>query len=240
MMRVAPWMMPHHLEPAEKVFVVDDGGFNSRFRADLGPMVASAGCTLQAHSEPRDIWMQDCMEIGFTFAKEPPARQFAAYTMGNGSRLKIPPNEGNYRAPTQEAILQEDAELVWMQPHMHLRGKSTTYRLTYPDGRSEIALNVPRYDFNWQTLYFLKEPLKLPKGTIVTVETAFDNSPANRANPDPSVTVYWGQQTWDEMVFPSLGLVVDRGVDLSKRVVTPSPRAAKDYVIESTIVNGTN
>lgn len=174
----------------------------------------------------------DTPEVGFTFAKEPPARQFALYSLGNGSRIKIPPYEPNYQAPTQEAVVQQDAELVWMQPHMHLRGKSMTYRLTYPDGRSETVLNVPRYDFNWQTLYFLKDPIKMPKGTLITIDTVFDNSPRNRFNPDPSAMVWWGHQTTDEMVFPSIGLVVDSSIDLSKRVVAPSPRAAKDYVVE--------
>ena len=69
-MRVAPWMMPSHLEPAEKVFVVDAGAFNHRFRAELATMVASAGCALQQFPQPDDIWMQDCMEIGFTFAPQ--------------------------------------------------------------------------------------------------------------------------------------------------------------------------
>lgn len=66
-MRVAPWMMPSHLEPADKVFVVDAGAFNRRFRSELSKLVASAGCSLQQFPQEDDIWMQDCMEIGFTF-----------------------------------------------------------------------------------------------------------------------------------------------------------------------------
>jgi len=64
-LRVAPWLMPNHLNAAEKVFVVDAGAENARFRGELGAIVATAGCTLQQHPEGGDIWMQDCMEWGF-------------------------------------------------------------------------------------------------------------------------------------------------------------------------------
>src|SRR5712692_4451446 len=83
---------------------------------------------------------------------------------------------------------------------MHLRGKSFEYKLVYPDGRSEVVLSVPKYDFAWQTVYSLKEPLAVPKGTRLECTAYFDNSKDNRYNPDPTKQVEWGDQTWEEMM----------------------------------------
>jgi len=83
---------------------------------------------------------------------------------------------------------------------MHLRGKDFEYRATYPDGRSEILLSVPGYDFNWQTSYRLAKPTPLPKGTRLHCTAHFDNSAGNPANPDPKKEVVWGDQTWEEMM----------------------------------------
>jgi hypothetical protein len=92
---------------------------------------------------------------------------------------------------------------------MHLRGKDFEYRLTYPDGRSRVILKVPRYDFNWQTRYDLKEPIAAPKGSRIDCIAHFDNSRKNRWNPDPSKVVRWGQQTWEEMMIGFIGFTLD-------------------------------
>jgi hypothetical protein len=83
---------------------------------------------------------------------------------------------------------------------MHTRGKSFRYDVTYPDGRQETLLDVPAYDFNWQTTYVLKEPKLMPKGTKLVCTAAWDNSEKNLSNPDPTVTVSWGEQTFEEMM----------------------------------------
>ena len=87
-----------------------------------------------------------------------------------------------------------------MHPHMHLRGKDMTYTAIYPDGRNEIVLQVPKFDFGWQTDYWLREPLSLPKGSKLHVRAHFDNSLQIEAIPDPSKAVRWGDQTWEEMM----------------------------------------
>ena len=125
--------------------------------------------------------------------------------------LAIPPHESNYKAPTYEAEILRDARLVWMWPHLHLRGKDVTYTLIRPDGSESIVLRVPRYDFNWQLGYLTSVPV--PAGSRLRVEAHYDNSSGNRANPDPSVWVYSGSQSWEEMFTPAFGLVVERGVD---------------------------
>ena len=83
---------------------------------------------------------------------------------------------------------------------MHLRGKDMKYKLVYPDGREQVVLNVPRYDFNWQLGYDLAQPIKVPKGAKLIVVAHYDNSAGNKFNPDPSKDVRWGDQTWEEMM----------------------------------------
>ncbi len=88
-----------------------------------------------------------------------------------------------------------------MMPHMHTRGTAVKYTLHYPDGKEELLLDVPRYDFNWQTSYQFKQPKFVPKGTRVSFEGWWDNSADNPSNPDPSVEVTWGEATHEEMLF---------------------------------------
>jgi hypothetical protein len=111
----------------------------------------------------------------------------------------------------------QDVELVGLMPHMHLRGKDMIFYLEYTDGRKETILNVPHYDFNWQLWY--DTSVKVPKGTKMTVVAHYDNSPNNKFNPNPNRTVYYGDQTWEEMMFPSYGLIVDKNTD-PRTVVT--------------------
>ena len=96
-----------------------------------------------------------------------------------------------------------------LTPHMHVRGKDMLYTAVYPDGTSEVLLNVPRYDFNWQITYELAKPKLLPKGTKVEVVAHYDNSAGNKYNPDPTKEVKWGDQTWEEMMIGFWGSVVD-------------------------------
>jgi hypothetical protein len=103
--------------------------------------------------------------------------------------------------------------MAFMQPHMHLRGKDMTYTLVYPDGRKEVVLNVPHYDFNWQLAYEPAAPIDMPKGTKLIVNAHYDNSANNKFNPDPNRTVYYGNMTWEEMMAPFFGVIVPRNVD---------------------------
>jgi hypothetical protein len=159
-----------------------------------------AGSTLvfQVHYTTNGKPGRDRSKLGLVFAKEPPQREIRTGLITN-ALFAIPPGADNYGVEA-EATFSEDVKIYSMHPHMHLRGKDMTYTATYPDGRKEILLRVPKYDFGWQTDYWLAQPLLLPKGTKVHVAAHFDNSPANRANPDPKATVRWGDQTWEEMM----------------------------------------
>jgi hypothetical protein len=98
-----------------------------------------------------------------------------------------------------------------------------TYSLIYPDGRRQTVLNVPRYDFNWQLGYALAEPIKVPKGTRMVVTAHFDNSRSNRFNPNPDRVVYYGEMSWEEMMFPFFSVVVDAGTDWKAIFKTEAP-----------------
>ena len=131
------------------------------------------------------------------------------------TRFEIPPNVSNHPG-NMWAILNEPVTLVYMQPHLHMRGTKMDIKVTYPDGRSEMLVRVPRYNYQWQVIYVQEKPLKLPKGTRIDVSASWDNSANNKFNPDPFLTVRPGQQSWDEMLVAILGVTVDRNVDPGK------------------------
>ena len=121
----------------------------------------------------------------------------------------IPPHAKNW-AITGIKVFQDDVTLYVLWPHMHTRGKEMTYVLTYPDGREQVLLSVPNYDFNWQIFYELKEPLKIPAGSTLKTIGSYDNSTANKWNAAPQKEVYWSEQSWDEMYIGFLDISVDK------------------------------
>jgi hypothetical protein len=158
------------------------------------------GSTLvfQMHYTTNGTPSSDKSRIGLIFAKEPPKREVRTGMILN-PLFAIPPGAANHEIAA-EGTFTEDVNVWSLHPHMHLRGKDMTYTATYPDGRSEIVLRVPKFDFGWQTDYWLAKPLVLPKGSKLHVSAHYDNSTANRHNPDPTATVRWGDQTWEEMM----------------------------------------
>ena len=126
----------------------------------------------------------------------------------------IPPGADNL-AVNSAIQFTEDSHILGLIPHTHLRGKSWEYRMVYPDGRSEVVLSVPKYDFNWQTYYVFAKPLAAPKGSRLEALAHYDNSTANRFNPDPKATVRWGDQTWEEMQYTGITFSVDKPQDIA-------------------------
>jgi peroxiredoxin len=153
----------------------------------------------QAHYTVNGKPVTDVTQMGLYFMDKPPEYRYRAAIMAN-PRIKIP---ANTKAYTNDAVYKFDREvLVYsLHPHAHFRGAAAEFVAQYPDGREEVLLNVPRYEFNWQTTYELKTPIVLPAGTAVKYSMTYDNSTQNKANPDPNRVVPWGQQTWDEMLF---------------------------------------
>ena len=172
-----------------------------------------AGSTLifQVHYTTNGKPGSDRSRIGLIFAKEPPRQEIRTGIIANPV-FTIPPGAANHEVEA-EATFSDNVRVWTMHPHMHLRGKDMTYTAIYPDGRSEVVLQVPKFDFGWQTDYWLSEPLTLPKGSKLHVRAHFDNSTANRSNPDPTKAVRWGDQTWEEMMIGFFTYTVE-GQDL--------------------------
>jgi hypothetical protein len=187
---------------------------------DAGKLIpANVDLDIQVHYTPNGKEVLDRPQIGFVLAKKEPKYRYVSYAISSptdANSFAIPPNAENWESPVAEAVFEEDAEIVWFSPHMHVRGKEMTYRLEYPDGRKEIVLSVPRYDFNWQLGYELAKPIRIPKGTKFVATAHYDNSSNNRFNPDPNRTVYYGNQTWEEMMQPFFGVIVDKKIDPQK------------------------
>jgi hypothetical protein len=178
---------------------------------------AGSDITLNLHYTPNGTAVKDHVQIGFTITKQPPQRKYVSlFTSAptDARRFAIPANDGNWESPPAEVTFATDVELVYMMPHMHVRGKDMSYALIYPDGKKETVLSVPRYDFNWQLGY--NTSIKVPKGTKLHVEAHYDNSANNKWNPNPNKVVYYGEMTWEEMMFPFFGVVVDRDADASR------------------------
>ena len=168
---------------------------------------AGATLTFQMHYTTNGTAAMDQTRVGFRFAKRPPEHELRSFNMINGSFV-IPAGAADYRVEASARFL-EDVTVYAMLPHTHLRGKRWEYTLTYPDGRSQRLLTVPKYDFSWQTDYTFREPLVVPKGSVLTSVAWYDNSAANKANPDPTADVRWGDQTWQEMQFTAVLVSVD-------------------------------
>jgi hypothetical protein len=159
---------------------------------------AGSDIVLEVHYMPEGKATTDQANLGLVFAKEPPEERVMTLMAGN-ENFKIPPGDPNYRVDASFTVRQ-DVTLLGMHPHMHTRGKDMEYRLVFPDGETRTVLNVPNYNWHWQLWYNLAKPIALPKGTKIECTAHFDNSKNNPENPDPTKTVTWGQQSFDEMM----------------------------------------
>ena len=178
---------------------------------------AGSVLNFQMHYTPNGQPATDRSYIGLFFSKGPVEKKVLTGTATN-AKFVIPPGDGNYEVKSSWTA-KEDVRIVDLMPHMHLRGKDFTYTAVYPDGHSEVVLQVPKYDFNWQLLYRFKQPLFLPKGARLDCVAHFDNSSKNKYNPDPTKEVRWGPQTWEEMMIGWFDYVVD-GENLVQRAGT--------------------
>jgi hypothetical protein len=186
---------------------------------------AGSDLVLQMHYTATGKATEDRTRIGLVFAKEPPKQAVLSLQMSN-DRFAIPPGDSNYRVQVS-GTLPNDALLIGMFPHMHLRGKAFEYLITGPNGHAETLLKVNHYSFNWQLNYRLAQPRLIKAGTHLTWIGYFDNSPNNPGNPDPTAEVRYGEQSWDEMMIGFFDVVVDAGIDKVKFFERkPSPAIA--------------
>jgi thiol-disulfide isomerase/thioredoxin len=164
---------------------------------------AGARLVFQMHYTPNGKKQDDLSSVGLIFAKDPPKYRILTRPVHNrafiSGILAIPAGDANYAMEASFTFAQ-DGHLIGFMPHMHLRGKDFLYEAIYPDGKKQVLLSVPKYDFNWQSVYRCSEPIAMPKGTKLRCLAHFDNSAKNLNNPDPTKAVRWGDQTWEEMM----------------------------------------
>ena len=144
----------------------------------------------------------DRTRVGMIFSKDPSPREVLALQFVN-TTLRLPAGAPDVRVDA-DVEFSQDATVWGLFPHTHVRGKRWEYVLQLPDGSKKTILSVPRYNFNWQTYYMFKEPLQVPKGSRIVSSAWYDNSAANRVNPDPTADVRWGEQTWEEMQYTGI------------------------------------
>jgi mono/diheme cytochrome c family protein len=154
--------------------------------------------TFQMHYTAKGHDMMDRSKVGFKFASGPPDEEIAMGSFTNGS-FTIP--AGAKDSVPSEITATQPVRIWGLLPHTHLRGVRWRYTLVKPDGTSEVVLDVPHYDFNWQTYYLFATPLEIPAGGKLESMAWYDNSPQNKHNPDPTIDVHWGDQTWEEMQY---------------------------------------
>jgi len=163
----------------------------------------------------------DKTKVGIVFAKGPHTTRYFTSYGPTASNLVIPAGDSNAEV-VGEITMATEAKLVYVQPHMHLRGKDYELRLIYPTGETQVVFKG-KFDFNWQLGYYLDQPILMPKGTRMVGISHFDNSPNNKFNPDPSKEIRWGLQNWDEMSNAFIGLVYDSKVDPKKAEFRSGP-----------------
>ena len=165
----------------------------------------------------------DLSKLGLVFAKTPPKRR---YWMSPGSpnafNLCIPPGDENAEVVSEATVGVDNAELVYIQPHLHLRGKDYELRAIYPTGETQEIFKG-KWNFDWQIGYQLEKPIPMPKGTRLIAIAHYDNSLNNKYNPDATKEVHWGDQNWEEMQGGFLGLVVDKDTNVTKIFIPSGP-----------------
>ena len=156
-----------------------------------------ANFRFQLHYTPNGKAVTEVTRVGYYFYDKPPKHTLDMWLILDTS-LTIPANTKSHKEKL-EHVFEKDILLYSLLPHSHLRGRASKFTAHFPDGRDEILLSVPKYDFDWQPIYVLNPPKLLPAGTRVELDMTWDNSAQNPRNPDPNKTVYWGDQTWEEM-----------------------------------------
>jgi hypothetical protein len=200
-----------HTTKADILLVYAPGSSPDSWPAGMAKYIpAGSDLVFQMHYTTHGRAAADQTKIGLVFAKQPPAQRVLTLQLTN-SDFVIPPGVDDYRVEVH-GTMPNDAVLLSFFPHMHLRGKRFEYNILHADGTPECLLRV-NYNFYWQLSYQLAEPRALAAGTTLQAVAWFDNSKNNPHNPDPSAAVYWGDQTYDEMMVGFFDVAVPANVD---------------------------
>jgi Copper type II ascorbate-dependent monooxygenase, C-terminal domain len=200
-----------HWTDADVLLVYAPGSSPDNWPAGMAKYVpAGSDIIFQMHYTAHGHATHDQSSIGIVFAKEPPKQRVLTLQLTN-DKFIIPPGVDDYRVEAR-GTLPNDATLLSFLPHMHLRGKQFEFNIIHPDGTIETLLRV-HWNFYWQMTYRLAEPMPLKAGTMLQAVAWYDNSRKNPHNPDPSSAVYWGDQTYNEMMVGFFDVAVPAKID---------------------------
>lgn len=169
---------------------------------------AGSQLRFQVHYTPIGSVQEDMSVVGLIYANPADITHEVRTTEVGNTKFEIEPYKKDQKFEARSQASPVPLQLLSLSPHMHLRGQSFTYQIEHKDGSRETLLDVPHYDFNWQTQYRLSEPYEVPAGARMYCTALFDNSERNLANPDPSAVVKWGDQSWDEMMIGYFDVLV--------------------------------
>ena len=176
--------------PGQRVFAMPPG---------MGRRVpAGSRLVFQMHYTPNGTKQADLTQLGLLFAEEETIEEEVFTLMAINQNFEIPPGAADHAVEAVLNKLPRGGRLLAMAPHMHVRGKACEVVARSGDERRRL-LDVPRYDFNWQHVYALKDSIPLDSLEAIEFTARFDNSENNPVNPDPTQYVHWGDQTWEEM-----------------------------------------
>ena len=185
---------------------------------------AGADIVFQMHYTANGTAASDMSKIGIVYSTAPVTQRVLTLA-AQDNKFVIPAGAPNHRVDGA-ITLHKDTELISLLPHMHLRGKAMEISAVYPTGEREKLLWVPAYDFNWQLWYQLPQGKILPAGTKIEATGYFDNSANNKANPDPTKEVRYGDQSWEEMMFGFFDVAIDvktNPIDVIRAPKKPAP-----------------
>jgi len=198
------------------------GAAPSQFPPDAGVLLKKdADFRFQVHYTTNGKAATDVTRVGLYFTDEQPKYPLRNTVLLDPC-LTIPANTKSYTA-SMSRVVDRDMLIYDVTPHSHFRGAVSNFVAEYPDGTRETILSVPKYDFNWQTTYAFASLKLIPKGTKLTHSTTYDNSVQNKANPDPNITVHWGEQTWEEMLYGSINFRYVDEVTAKQQVSQTNP-----------------
>ncbi len=200
--------IPKDGQAYENKWGVSVGGYAVGAESEIAPknvgtyMPAGGAIGLQNHYTPFGKEVTDHSQIALYFYDKKPEMVMHNSVIVDNT-ISLPPGDGNHKEVSY-LTFPKDALLYSAFPHAHYRGKAADVWIRYPDGKEKLLLSLPRYDFSWQRDYTFAEPIKVPAGSKLIAHFWYDNSKRNPANPDPTKTVVWGDQSWEEMFYVAI------------------------------------
>jgi len=210
-----------HWTDSDMLLVYAPGSAPDQWPEDMAKLIpAGSDLVLQMHYTTNGRAARDQTSVGMVLTKAQPPKRVLTLQLTN-DHFEIPPGAEDYRVEAW-GTLPNDATLLSFFPHTHLRGKRFEYNIIHGPGQIETLLRV-NYNFFWQLSYRLAVPRPLKAGTRIQAIAWYDNSRKNPHNPDPTATVRWGHQSYEEMMVGFFDIAVPSSVDKWQYFIRRNP-----------------